>query len=104
MICVVRITCCVENRNRAKIAGIREQTNIFQYFESWKLRGNPPDDYKKKTEDDIKCEDPGISNLYYRYHFERKARELGDRVIEKRIPKMYIDGVLKLQRCMQERM
>lgn len=93
----------VENRSRAEISDTREQTNIFQYFESWKLRGNPPDDYKERTEDDIKCKDPWISNLYYRYHFDQKARELGDRVIEKRIPKMYIDGVLKLQRCMQER-
>ena len=91
----------VENRDKAEIPRMKEQTNIFQYFESWKLRGNPPNDYKEKTEDDIKCEDSRIANLYYRYHFEQKARELGNRVIEKRIPKMYIDGVLKLQRCMQ---
>lgn len=93
----------VENRKRTEISGTEEQISIFQYFESWKLRGNPPENYKKETEDGIKSENPQITKLYYRYHFEKKARELGNRVIEKRIPKMYIDGILKLQRCMQEK-
>ena len=44
-----------------------------------------------------------ISNLYYLYHFDSKVKEQGNAVIEKSIPKIYVQGALKLQKCMQEK-
>ena len=64
----------VENHKRTEISDTEEQINIFQYFDSWKLRGNPPENYKKETEDDIKSENPQITKLYYRYYFEKREK------------------------------
>lgn len=55
------------------------------------------------SENDIDHKNLVISNLYYLYHFDPKVKEQGNTVIEKSIPKIYVQGVLKLQRCMQEK-
>lgn len=101
-----------------------EYTSIYTYYEAWKLRDDVPEFYKsgKYQEPDIlkegrnlfppTCRDASdvrerensqTANLYFRYHFDQEVKNNGKRVLEKRIPEMYVQGVLKLQKCMQEK-
>lgn len=96
--------------------------NIYNYYEAWKLRGDSPELYRTgryRPPDSIKDgiglispnlpddpklrEDMVISNLYYQYHFSTEVRKQGENVIEKHIPQIYVQGVLRIQKHMQEK-
>lgn len=112
----------LENRKDTEDLRIVEKASIFDYYEAWKLRRDDPDDYKTGkwmpetlmkyghgmmpsniSKDDRDHKDLLISNLYYLYHFDSKVKEQGNAVIEKSISKIYVQGVVKLQKCMQEK-
>lgn len=107
-----------------KDAGLQNvsQMTIYNYYEAWKLRGDIPKRYRtgryiepefeiaesgviaqENTDLEEMRKDPLISELYYRYHFDKEVREKGERVLEKRVPELYIQGVLCLQKCMQKK-
>lgn len=104
--------------------GMREYQplfDIFSYYSSWKLRGDDPSLYKKgyykdsafgleKREKLVNMDYPkpfGIrkqldaSILYYYYHYNKFVYQDGKQKIEKYMPDCYVDGVIKLQKAMQ---
>lgn len=110
--------------NGEKNVGLQNvsQMTIYNYYEAWKLRGDIPERYRtgRYIEPEFEIAEPGviawenkeleemrkdplISELYCRYHFDKEVREKGERVIEKRVPELYIQGVLCLQKCMQKK-
>lgn len=94
--------------------------DIFTYYEAWKLRGDKPELYASGVyikpdifeqglylttpdfpEDKSVRENKIIANLYFRYHYDQTVREKGSQPMEKNVPQMYVDGAIKLQKCMQ---
>lgn len=112
----------LEKRKDTDDLRIVEKASIFDYYEAWKLRRDDPDDYKtgkwlpkdlriyghdmmmsNVSENEMDHKNLMISSIYYLYHFDSKVKEQGNAVIEKSIPKIYVQGALKLQKCMQEK-
>lgn len=112
----------LEKRKDTDDLRIVEKASIFDYYEAWKLRRDDPDDYKtgkwlpkdlriyghdmmtsNVSENEMDHKNLMTSSLYYLYHFDSKVKEQGNAVIEKSIPKIYVQGALKLQKCMQEK-
>lgn len=94
--------------------------SIYDYYQSWKLRGDKPELYRlsmkefkrkivatelqrfDKYQFNVKvCNDTRINqnykNLYYSYHFIEKIRKKGDEIIEFKISQTYISFVRQLQ-------
>lgn len=112
----------LKNRKDTEDLRIVEKASIFDYYEAWKLRGKDPDSYNARrcqsadrmkyrygmmlsntSEEDTGHKDLLISHLYYLYHFDLKTKEQGNMVVEKGIPRIYAEGAVKLQKCMQEK-
>jgi signal peptidase I len=94
---------------------------IYEYFQSWKLRGDNPDLYKeldnKKFNDYIKRkvklrfdryelndkipksirETEKYRWLYYNYHFTEKVRTEGDKIFEFKVDNRYAKAVRNVQ-------
>lgn len=95
--------------------------NIFTYYDAWKLRGDVPYLYSKgyyeesaffieKQRKMVNMNYPkpfeirkqrDVSILYYYYHFNWLVYEDGKQKIEKVMPDCYVDGVIKVQKAMQ---
>lgn len=100
--------------------GNRYQPSIYDYYQSWKLRGDKPELYRLSIEEfkkkivatelqrfdryqfndkvynDVR-KNENYKNLYYSYHFNEKIRKKGDEIIEFKISKTYISFIRQLQ-------
>ena len=97
--------------------------DIETYYLSWLLRGDWPELYKtgefewkrnyvelgeqyavnlnRSRSDDIRNV-PGVTLLYYMYHYDKSVRENGSETKTFSIPEIYVEGVMKVQKAMQE--
>lgn len=92
------------------------QTDIFTYYDAWKLRGDDPElykdgEYKPKVlwapgelpENPSYPEDFQIryhketAHLYYAYHFNENVRREGNCPLEILVSRIYIEGVRQVQ-------
>ena len=103
--------------------GNRYHPSIYDYYQSWKLRGDKPELYRlnmeeleKKMENtelqrydrnqfnnrigDVLRKNENYRNLYYCYHFNGKVREKGDEITVLKIERTYI----RLTRQLQDKM
>ena len=96
-----------------------ESISIYDYYESWKLRGDSPELYRsgKYVALEASLNNPGnvfstirdeqgrrddeIANLYYLYHFDRDVRRRGMEVKEVLLPEFYVNGACRLQEAMR---
>lgn len=93
---------------------------IYDYYQSWKLRGDKPELYRlsmeefrkkisvtelqrfdryqfnDKVRNDLR-KNENYKKLYYSYHFNEKIREKGSEIIEFKISQSYISFIRRLQ-------
>lgn len=93
-----------------------EYVSAYDYYQSWKLRGDNPIIYRGSESNNLKvnknsldeyCINPNVDwcvrntlkyrKLYYLYHFSEKVREKGNEITEYKVESEYIIGVQKLQ-------
>lgn len=97
--------------------------SIYDYYQSWKLRGDKPELYRLEMEEfkkKIVCvelkkfnryqindmisndlrKNEGYKNLYYSYHYNEKVRKKGSEITEFKIDQNYIG----LVSCLQDKM
>ena len=98
----------------------RNNFNIHNYYDAWKLRGDDPRIYIDGRFSEEKCWEVGrygidsahgenrhLRNseecclLYYYYHYSWEIRTQGAEMKEIYIPSFYVEGVEKLQKAMQ---
>lgn len=97
--------------------------DIHVYYLAWLLRGDKPSLYsseefkvpknkvdlwehyavceEKRRKDDIR-KIPEVALLYHMYHYNRDVREKGAEISTHYISDLYVEGVIRVQRAMQE--
>lgn len=101
---------------------IREtvHSNIYDYYEAWKLRGDDPILYQNGHYGRWKIHDRDwlvnrqypehaenrerleVSRLYHLYHYDWDVRTNGKKSIQVYVPPMYVEGVYMVQKAMQK--
>lgn len=94
--------------------------DINTYYAAWKLRGDQPLLYKNGTYENTHHffgpywvneemesgwelrKEKSVALLMYYYHYSSEVRCVGSRVEDIKVPQIYVDGVEKVQKAMQQ--
>lgn len=113
----------IEHKHRDNIMDNEPYTffDINVYYEAWKLRGDDPVLYEKGYyENRFRHLEPYLENsysdprvlrernvkadfLYFYYHYSADVRHAGAQKLIIKVPDIYVEGVEKVQRAMQQR-